>query len=59
LEKYGECLRKNGLDYNILGERPGKFWNRRQHIVESEDLKVLFIGSTFVIAKDFVFKRLD
>lgn len=57
MEVYAQCLRNNGLDYTLIGERPAKYWDGEQYIVEEEGLKVLFIGDTFVIAKDFVFKQ--
>ena len=55
--KYANCLKQNGLDFTIIGERPAKFWNGTEFIIESEDLKVLFFGKGYVIAKDFSFMR--
>ncbi len=55
--KYADCLKQNGLDYTIIGERPAKFWNGTEFIIESEDLKVLFFGKGYVIAKDFSFMK--
>ncbi len=48
LLKYGECLKQNGMDFTIIGERTAT----------SSDLKILFFGKGFVIARDFVFTRL-
>lgn len=55
MEKYAECLKENGLDFNIIGERPSVHWDGEQYIPESQDLKVLFIGDTYIIAKEFSF----
>ncbi len=57
MEVYAGCLRNNGLDYTLIGERPAKYWDGKQYIVEEEGFKVLFIGDTFLVAKDFVFKQ--
>ena len=46
MEKYSECLKQNGLDYTIIGERPAKYWDRDQFILENQDLKILFLGDT-------------
>jgi hypothetical protein len=55
--KYADCLKQNGLDFNIIGERPAKYWNGTEYIVESNDLKVLFFGKGYIIANDFSFVR--
>lgn len=55
--KYADCLKQNGLDYTIIGERPAKYWNGTEFIIESENLKVLFFGKGYVIAKNFSFVR--
>jgi hypothetical protein len=52
---YADCLKQNGLDYSIIGERPAKYWNGKEFIIESQDLKVLFFGKGYIIAKDFSF----
>jgi len=46
MEKYGDCLKQNGLDYTIIGERPAKYWDRDQFILENQDMKILFLGDT-------------
>jgi hypothetical protein len=53
--KYGECLEQNGLEYTILSERPASFWNGENHVPEDGDLKVMFFGKGFIIAKHFSF----
>lgn len=55
--KYANCLKQNGLDFTIIGERPAKYWNGIEFIIESENLKVLFFGKGYIIAKDFSFMR--
>jgi len=57
MEKYSECLKQNGLDYTIIGERPAKYWDRNQFILENQDLKILFLGDTWIIAENFSFNR--
>jgi hypothetical protein len=59
MEKYADCLKQNGLDFTIIGERPAKYWDGEQYILESQDLKILFLGDTYIIAKDFSFVRHD
>lgn len=59
MEEYAECLKNNGLDFTIIGERPAKYWDGEQFILEDTDLKILFIGDTYVIAKGFDFVRQD
>lgn len=53
--KYGECLKQNGMDYTILAERPATYWDGENHVPEKGDLKILFFGKGFIIAKDFAF----
>ena len=55
MELYGNCLIRNGLDFTIIGERQAKYWDGDQYILESQDLKVLFFGDTYIVAKDFSF----
>ena len=55
MEKYADCLKKNGLNFSIIGERPATYWDGEQFIEEDTDLKVLFLRDTYVIAKDFYF----
>ena len=59
MEKYADCLKLNGLDFSIIGERPAKFWDGEQYVEEDGNLKVLFLGDTYVIAKDFSFVQHD
>lgn len=56
MEKYGACLKKNGLDFTFLGERPAGHWRYQQFIPEKE-LKVLLMGDTYLIAEDFTFVK--
>jgi hypothetical protein len=55
--KYADCLKQNGLNFSIIGERPAKYWNGSQFITERDPLKVLFFGKGYIIAKDFSFVR--
>ena len=59
METYADCLKQNGLGFSIIGERPAKYWDGEQFILEDTDLKILFIGDTYVIAKRFDFVRQD
>jgi len=59
LLKYADCLKQNQLDYTIIGERPPKYWNGQEFIVESNNLKILFFGKGYVIAQDFAFVLQD
>jgi hypothetical protein len=59
MEKYAECLKQNGLDFSIISERPAKYWDGEQFNEEDTNLKVLFFGNTYVIAKDFSFVQQD
>lgn len=59
MEKYADCLKINGLDFSIIGERPAKFWDGEQFIEEDGNLNVLFLGDTYVIAKSFSFVQQD
>ena len=55
--QYSGCLKQNGLDFTLIGERPAKYWNGTDFIIESHNLKVLFFGKGYIIAKDFSFVR--
>ena len=55
--KYADCLKQNGLDFTIIGEMPAKYWNGKDYIIESDNLKILFFGKGYIIAKDFSFVR--
>jgi hypothetical protein len=57
--KYADSLKQNGLDYTIIGERPAKYWNGTEFILESGRLKILFFGKGYIIAKDFSFELLE
>jgi hypothetical protein len=59
MEKYADCLKQNELDFSIIGERPAKYWDGEQFIEEDANLKVLFLGDTYVIAKEFSFVQQD
>jgi hypothetical protein len=59
MEKYGACLKENGMDFNITNERPPQYWNGFEYSSEIKDLKVFLIGETYVIAEEFSFKLLN
>jgi len=59
LTLYAECLKQNSLDFTIIGERIANYWNGEQYTSDSQSLKVLFLGDTFIIAKDFSFVLRD
>lgn len=54
---YAECLKQNGLDYTIIGERSAKYWNGTEYITENKDLKILLFGKGYIVANDFDFVR--
>jgi len=55
LTKYADCLKQNGLDYSIIGERPATCWDGKQFVNENKNLKVFLLGDTYIIAEDFLF----
>jgi hypothetical protein len=57
MEKYAACLKDNGLDFAIIGERQPTYFDGEEHKPESKDLKVLIIGQTYIIAEQFSFTR--
>lgn len=59
MKKYASCLRQNELDFTIIGERPAMNCDGEQFTLERVDLKVLFLGDTYIIAEDFSFVRCD
>lgn len=59
MEIYTDCLKQNGLDFTIIAERPAKYWDGEQVILEDTDLKILFLGDTYIIAKSFSFVQQD
>ena len=59
LTKYADCLKQNGLDYSIIGERPATCWDGKQFVPESENLKIFLLGDTYIIAEDFLFTTKD
>lgn len=59
MEKYGECLMLNGLDYTIIGERAPMYWDGEKHVLEDRDIKVLLLGDSYIIAMGFSFLRKD
>jgi len=57
LLKYGECLRKNGLNFNFLGESKAKKWTGQNWISFDYKPKVFLLGESFIVAKEFKFMR--
>lgn len=57
LEMYGECLKHNEMDYSLIGERPQTYFDGQQYLPEPKDLKILFLGSNYVIAREYLFTR--
>jgi hypothetical protein len=55
ITKYADCLKQNGLDYSIIGERPATCWDGKQFVNENKNLKVFLLGDTYIIAEDFLF----
>jgi len=58
MKLYAECLKKNGLDFTIIAEHYAKHWNGQRFISEPNNLKILLLGDTFVIAENFSFEKL-
>jgi hypothetical protein len=59
LEHYASCLKQNGLNYSIVGEWRSTVWDGFKNVPESQDLQVLFLGDTYVIAEKFNFRVHD
>jgi len=55
MEKYAACLMENELDFTFLGETPPGY--RYSHEFNLENLKILFMGDTYLIAEDFSFVK--
>lgn len=55
MEHYAECLKQNGIDYSTVGDRRPTYWDGNKHIPEKDNLKLLLLGRTFVIAENFSF----
>jgi len=58
LEKYAECLKSNGMDYTIIGERPATYWRGRQYLPEKK-MRLLFFGESYFIAEKFSFLEIN
>ena len=56
--QYADCLKKNGLDFTIIGERPATYWNGHEYLLQNKDLKILFFGDDYMIAKEFSFVQI-
>lgn len=59
MEHYANCLEQNGLSYSIVGDWRPTYWDGEKHISEPQDLKVLLLGDTYIIAESFSFVRQD
>ena len=59
MEHYANCLKQNGLGYSIVGDWRPTYWDGEKHIPEPQDLKVLLLGDTYIIAESFSFVRQD
>jgi len=57
LEHYATCLKQNGLNYSIVGEWRPTVGDGFENVSNSEDLQVLFLGDTYVIAEKFIFRK--
>ena len=55
LDKYATVLDKHNILYSIIGDRVPQYWDGEKHIDETGNAKVLFIGSSYIIADKFVF----
>lgn len=55
MDVYAHCLEQNGLGFTIIGERPTEYWQGKGTASEDAGLKILLLGESYVIAKDFTF----
>jgi hypothetical protein len=59
LSYYFECLEKAGSEPYFYGDFVPKIWSGEQFIQEDKDLKIVTLGSTYFVGKDFFFRRLE
>lgn len=57
LEIYAKVLSDFNMKPNIFGERTPKRWINKQFEEEAGNLKVLFVGESYIVAEDFDFIR--
>lgn len=57
MEKYGDELSKHKMNPSFYGQHHPKRWTNDQWIEESEPMKALIIGRSYVVAENFDFKR--
>ena len=57
MEKYGEELDKHKMSPSFYGRHNPKRWTDNQWVEETEPLKVLIVGQSYVVAEKFDFKR--
>ena len=57
MDMYGHCLEQNGLGFTIIGKRPGEYWDGKESASQDAGLKILLLGESYIIAKDFTFLK--
>ncbi|MEJ1242553.1 hypothetical protein WBG78_30700 [Chryseolinea sp. T2] len=57
LEKYQEVLEQHGMTPSLFGKRNPKRWTNDQWVEETEILRVMILGDSYVIGESFDFKR--
>ena len=57
MEEYATCLRQNGMEASIIVDSSRQAWSNQQFDPAEQNLKVLFIGNSYVIADNFLFTQ--
>lgn len=58
LTKYEKCLNKYGIETSIVGGYIPTYWDGRNKF-SGDTLKIFLINGSYIVAQDFIFKRLD
>ena len=59
IKMYGECLTKYGIQYSIINEQPPTKYVNHAQVPENPDIKLLKLAQSFIIADDFMFRKLN
>lgn len=59
MEEYAVCLRQNGMEASIIGDSSRQVWSSQQFDPIEQNIKVLFIGNSYIIADNFLFSEND
>lgn len=58
LTQYEKCLNKHGIETSIVGEYVPTYWDGKNKF-SGETLKIFLISGSYIVAQDFIFKKLD